>query len=332
MKIVRTIGEARAALAALPRPLGLVPTMGALHEGHLSLVDAARERCATVAASLFVNPTQFGPDEDVARYPRDERRDLALFAEHGVDLVFAPRPDDMYPQGFATLVHVGGPLTEAFEGAARARHFDGVATIVTKLLAVVAPDLAFFGQKDAQQLAVIRRLVADLDLPVEVVAVETVRAPDGLAMSSRNVYLDERERPVAARLYQALLAGRAAAAAGASPRDVAAAAAGVLAGDVAGGRVEAPALTDDAVLGTAGAAAGRPPRFALKYVAVVNADTFRQERTLGPRSLLVAAAHLGSTRLIDNVSLAPASPGEPQPVPKTSAYLAEDATAGKEGH
>jgi pantoate--beta-alanine ligase len=311
MKIVCTIGEARPALAALPRPLGLVPTMGALHEGHLSLVDAARERCATVVASLFVNPTQFGPDEDFARYPRDERRDLALFAEHGVDLVFAPRPDDMYPQGFATLVHVGGPLTEAFEGAARTGHFDGVTTVVTKLLTIVAPDMAFFGQKDAQQLAVIRRLVADLDLPVEVVAVETVREPDGLAMSSRNVYLNERERQVAARLHQALLAGSAAAA-GASPPDVVAAVAAALAGGGADGTA---------------ATAGGPPHFAVEYVAVVDAATFRKERILGPRSLLVVAAHLGTTRFIDNVSLAPASPGEPRPVPKTSAYLAKDATA-----
>jgi len=318
MKLVRTIGEARAALATLPRPLGLVPTMGALHEGHLSLVQAARERCATVATSLFVNPTQFVPSEDFTRYPRDEQRDLALFADHGVDLVFAPRADDMYAEGFATVVHIVGPLTEDFEGAARASHFDSVATIVTKLLMIVAPDLAFFGQKDAQQLAVIRRLVSDLDLPVEIVAVETVREPDGLAKSSRNAYLDEHERPMATRLYQALQAGRAAATRGAGPQEVAAAAAGALAGDGADG--------------TADTAAGGPPRFALEYVAVVDADTFCKERALGPRSLLVAAARLGTTRLIDNLSLAPALPSERPPVRKTSAYLAKDATAGKEDH
>ncbi len=311
VKPVRTIGEARTALAALPRPLGLVPTMGALHEGHLALVRAARERCATVAASLFVNPTQFGPGEDFARYPRDEQRDLALFAGHGVDLVFAPRADDMYPEGFATTVHVGGPLTEAFEGAARASHFDGVATIVTKLLTIVAPDLAFFGQKDAQQLAVIRRLVADLDLPVEIVAVETVREPDGLALSSRNVYLDESQRAGAPRLHEALLAGRAAATAGASPADVAAVVTTALA-------PATPAVSR--------------PGFAVKYVAVVDAATFRRERALGPRSLLVAAARLGTTRLIDNISLAVAAPGELQPISETGAYLTEDATAGKEGH
>ncbi len=211
MRVARTVEEARGTLATLPRPLGLVPTMGALHEGHLTLVRAARERCAAVAASLFVNPTQFGAGEDFARYPRDEARDLALFEEAGIDVVFAPAPDEMYATDASTTVHVEGPITESLEGVDRPGHFDGVATVVTKLLTVVAPDVAFFGQKDAQQLALIRRLARDLDLPVEVAAVPTVREPDGLAMSSRNAYLTPGQRAVAPDLYRALLAGRAAA-------------------------------------------------------------------------------------------------------------------------
>ena len=184
---------------------------------------------------------------------------------------------------------------EAFEGAARGSHFDGVATIVTKLLAIVAPDLAFFGQKDAQQLAVIRRLAADLDLPVEIVAVETVREPDGLAMSSRNVYLDERQRAEAARLHEALLAGRAAATCGSEPQDVAAAV--------------AAALADETADRTAGAPAGGRPRFELEYVGVVDPDTFVPVTTVANGTLIIVAARLGTTRLIDNVSLAGVSPG-----------------------
>jgi len=290
--VARTIAEARAALRELPRPLGFTPTMGALHEGHLSLVDAARARCAAVAASIFVNPTQFGRGEDLDAYPRDEGRDLGLFEGRGVDFVFAPDSAEMYPEGFATQVHVGGPLTESFEGASRPSHFDGVAVIVAKLLGVARPDVLFLGQKDAQQLAVVRRFVRDLDLPVEVAAVPTVREPDGLAMSSRNAYLTREQRAAAPDLYKALLAGAAAAAAGEPAAAVAA--------------VTAAALHVDPQ--------GQTP-FAVKYVAVVDADSFAQfHRTIGPRGLLVAAASLGSTRLIDNIPLTP------------SAYPAEDAT------
>ena len=197
MIVARTIAEARAALRDLPRPLGLVPTMGALHAGHLSLVEAAQARCARVAASVFVNPTQFGRGEDFEKYPRDEARDLRLLEEAGVVVVFAPTADEMYPEGFATCVHVGGALTESLEGASRPSHFDGVAVIVTKLLGVVQPDVLFLGQKDAQQLAVVRSFVGDLDLPVEVAGVPTLREPDGLAMSSRNVHLTADQRAVA---------------------------------------------------------------------------------------------------------------------------------------
>ena len=195
MIVARTIAEARATLRELPRPLGFTPTMGALHEGHLSLVDAARARCAAVAASIFVNPTQFGRGEDLEKYPRDERRDLALFEQRGVDVVFAPAADEMYPEGFATQVHVGGALTEHLEAASRPSHFDGVAVIVAKLLGVVQPDFLFLGQKDAQQLAVVRRFVRDLDLPVGVVAVPTTVAP-AAASACRHARPMPREAPL----------------------------------------------------------------------------------------------------------------------------------------
>jgi len=292
MIIARTIPEARASLRELPRPLGLTPTMGAIHEGHLSLVDAARARCATVAASLFVNPTQFGRGEDLEQYPRDEDRDFALFEERGVDVVFAPEADEMYPEGFATQVHVGGPLTEHFEAATRPSHFDGVAVIVAKLLGVVQPDVLFLGQKDAQQLALVRRFVRDLDLPVDVAAVPTVREPDGLAMSSRNAYLTPGQRAAAPDLHKALLAGAAAAESGEPADDVVAVTAMALLADP----------EDHMPLG-------------VEYIAVVDGVSFVQfHDTIGPRGVLIAAATLGSTRLIDNIPLT------------TSAYPAEDAT------
>ena len=321
MIVARTVAQAREALRELPRPLGLVPTMGALHAGHLSLVDAALARCASVAASVFVNPTQFGRGEDFDRYPRDETRDLRLLQEAGVAVVFAPEPDEMYPDGFATLVHVGGRLTESFEGAARPSHFDGVAVIVAKLLGVVRPDVLFLGEKDAQQLAVVRRLVRDLDLPVEVAGVPTLREPDGLAMSSRNVYLTPDERAVAPDVYRALLAGAAAAGApGAAAKDVVMAATAALL--LPAGRLD-PDEVDDAL---------SRPRFELDYLAVVDEQTFVPEGDLGPRSRLVVAARLGSTRLIDTIAVAvpaaasspTASPGAVSPV---SAYPAKDATA-----
>ena len=287
MIVARTIAEARAALRELPRPLGFVPTMGALHAGHLSLVDAAQSRCASVAASVFVNPTQFGRGEDFDTYPRDEARDLRLLEEAGVAVTFMPEADEVYPDGFATTVHVGGHLTEDFEGGSRPTHFDGVAVIVTKLLGVVQPDVLFLGEKDAQQLAVVRRFVRDLDLPVVVAGVPTLREPDGLAMSSRNIYLTPDERAVAPGLYRALLAGAAAA-------------------------HEPDAAAKDVV--AAATAALDPPHFRLDYHAVVDEDTFVPEDDLGPRSRLIVAARLGTTRLIDTISVA-------------SAYPAKDATA-----
>jgi pantoate--beta-alanine ligase len=308
--VTRTIAETRAALRSLPRPLGFTPTMGALHEGHLALVDAARTHCVSVAASVFVNPTQFGRGEDFASYPRDEARDFSLLEDRGVDLVFAPSPAEMYPDGFATAVHVSGPLTEGYEGASRPGHFDGMALVVSKLLDIVQPDALFLGEKDAQQLAVVRRFVGDLDLPVDVVGVTTVREPDGLAMSSRNAYLTAEQRAVAPNLYGALLAGRAAAGTpGATPKDVVVAATAAL--------LLPTVPLDDAERAAAlrGEAPPVAPHFDLDYLAIVDADTFQPESILGPRSLLIAAARLGATRLIDNVTLCP------------SAYPATDATA-----
>jgi pantoate--beta-alanine ligase len=302
MKLSRTIVGARESLAHLPRPLGLVPTMGALHAGHLALVSAARDRCAAVAASIFVNPTQFGAGEDFDQYPRNEERDLKVLAAAGVDLVFAPPPAEMYRPGAATTVNVSGPLTETLEGALRPDHLDGVATIVTKLLTIVAPDVAFFGEKDAQQLAVIRRFVADLDLPVEIVGVPTVREPDGLAMSSRNARLSDGERSAAANLYRALLAGQAAAAGAAQPGTGAPA----QPGDTAPAQPAAP-VTPATVITSVTAALAAEPRFAVEYVAVVDRDTFEQQQTLDARSLIVVAARLGTTRLIDNLPALPSS-------------------------
>ena len=352
MMVARTIAEARAALAALPRPLGLVPTMGALHEGHLALVTAARERCASVAASLFVNPTQFGAGEDFARYPRDEQRDFELFERTGVDVVFAPAAGEMYPAGASTTVRVAGPLTTKYEAEERPGHFDGVATVVVKLFNILRPDVAFFGEKDAQQVALIRRVVRDLDLPVEVAGVATVRQPDGLAMSSRNAYLTPEERAVAPDLYRALLSGRAAALEpGGTPKDAIVAAAMTLA------LPDRSLVTEeDRVRELKGQAPPGPPRIHIEYLDVVDADTFGQQRELTPRSLMIACGRLGLTRLLDNVSLAPAagipsgvvisrgraavgSPGivsaaDTHDLPTVNpegAYLDQDATQRKEG-
>jgi len=307
--VTRTIAETRAALAALPHPVGLAPTMGALHDGHLALVAAAARECATVVVSIFVNPTQFGPGEDLASYPRDEARDVALAAGAGATLVFAPAAAEMYRDGAATTVHVDGPLGDRCEAAQRPGHFDGVATIVTKLLTIVAPDRAYFGRKDAQQLAVVRRLAADLDLPVDIVPVATVRERDGLAMSSRNAYLTPAQRAKAPELYRALLAGRAVA--GRGPRAVVNE---VTARLVIGfpSRLEVAADPD----------VTRRPAFSVDYVAVVDPDSFAPVDDTAPgvppQSLIVAAARLGATRLLDNVAVGETTsstcpPDEPDP-------------------
>jgi len=330
VNVARTIAEARAVLADLPRPLGLVPTMGALHEGHLALVRAARGRCATVAASLFVNPTQFGPDEDFARYPRDEARDVELFEKTVVDVVFAPPAGEMYPAGACTTVRVSGPLTEKYEAAERPGHFDGVATVVVKLIDILRPNVAFFGEKDAQQLALIRRVARDLDLPVEVAGVPTVREPDGLAMSSRNAYLTPEQRAIAPDLYRALLAGRAAALKpGGTPKEA------IVAAAMSVAMPDRSLVTEqDRLRELKGEAPPEPPRIHIEYLDVVDADSFAQEREFGARSLMIACGRLGATRLLDNVPLSSVTADAPtlrtdvRPLPDatTSAYPARDAT------
>jgi pantoate--beta-alanine ligase len=280
-RLVRTKDELREALAPARRSgrtIGLVPTMGALHEGHLALLRAARQRCDVVVMSLFVNPTQFRPGEDLEAYPRDEARDLSLAEAERVDLVFAPETADVYPEGFATSVEVGGGLTAVLDGDPRRRgpaHFRGVTTVVAKLLNAVGPDVAFFGQKDAQQAVVLRRMIRDLDFPVEVVVVPTVREADGLAMSSRNAYLEPAERERAAALRRALGAAERAAKTGASS-------------------------TAEALEAARGelAAAGIEP----EYLEARDAESLEPVADFNGRPVLVAiAARIGKARLIDNV-------------------------------
>ena len=260
------------------KSVGLVPTMGALHAGHLSLVAAARGENDMVVVSVFVNPLQFGPTEDFDRYPRDWERDLTLLEEAEVDAVYRPSVEAMYPSDSSTRVHVAG-LTGSHEGAARPGHFDGVATVVTKLFTAVEPDRAYFGQKDAQQVAVVRRLVRDLDLGVDVRAVPTVREPDGLALSSRNVYLDAAERKAAASISAALRAAASAYAAGEHDH--------VRLRALIAARLALEPLVDP------------------EYVDLVDAATFQK-----PGTLAVIAARVGKTRLIDNHDVAKPFPGQ----------------------
>ena len=276
MEQAATIGALRAMLALAERPIGLVPTMGALHEGHLSLVRAARDDCATVVASIFVNPSQFAPGEDFERYPRNLEDDLAKLEREEVDYVFTPSVEEVYPPGFATTVSVAGPALP-LEGEARPGHFDGVATVVAKLLLQSLPDRAYFGRKDAQQVAVVRRLVRDLDIPTEVVMLPTVREADGLALSSRNAYLTPEERAAAPVLFRALSAAR----------------------DRFRAGQQRPA---DLEIGCRRMIEAEPLVAAIDYVAVVNADTMAPWDGDGP-CLLAAAIRIGSVRLIDNVVL-----------------------------
>jgi len=278
LRVFRTIRELREWRAALQGDVGLVPTMGYLHDGHLSLVREARRSNARVVATIFVNPAQFAPNEDLARYPRDEARDLELLRAEGVDAVFAPSVGEMYPEGFTTYVTVEG-LTDRLEGASRPTHFRGVTTIVLKLLDIVQPARAYFGQKDAQQLAVIRRMARDLDVPVEIAGLPIVREPDGLAMSSRNAYLTPPQRAAAPVLHRALAAARR------------------LFED--GGRdAEAIRQCVERVLAD-------EPLAAIDYVSVAAADTLEELRTIDRPALVSLAVRFGQTRLIDNVTLVP---------------------------
>jgi pantoate--beta-alanine ligase len=276
MRIVRTVEDVRAALAEprrAGRVIGLVPTMGAFHEGHLSLMRRARRECDVVVVWLFVNPAQFNEASDLQSYPRDEERDAAQARELGVDYLFAPPVEEVYPAAFATTVSVGG-ITEVLEGVHRGRaHFDGVTTVVTKMFNMVGPDVAYFGQKDAQQAVVIKRLVRDLNMPVRIEVCATVREPDGLAMSSRNVLLSARERERAAALHRALLAADRA---------------------VAEGMRDPAAVTERAGSELAGAA------IEPDYLALVSADTLAPVRRIEGDVLALVAARVGATRLIDN--------------------------------
>lgn len=281
MNTVRAVGELRVALDAARRAgstIGLVPTMGALHEGHLSLIRRARAECGFVVVSLFVNPAQFNEHADLEGYPRQEEQDRRLAAEAGADLLFAPSVEAVYPHGFATSVEVLG-ITDRLEGAVRgSEHFRGVTTVVTKLLNMTQPDVAYFGQKDAQQVVVIRRLVQDLDIPVRIEACPTVREPDGLAMSSRNAHLSAEERARAVALHRALRAAQA------------------LADD--GER------SSEALLAGARAAMERSA-VEPEYVALVDPATLEPVDRLAAPALLAIAARVGATRLIDNAVLQP---------------------------
>ena len=278
MRTFDSIAAFRKARAGF-KEIGLVPTMGFLHEGHLSLVRRAKAECGAVAVTIFVNPTQFNRADDLEKYPRDLDRDLALLAEAGADLVFSPGAEEIYPKGFSAQVLVGG-VTEGLEGAARPGHFAGVATVVLKLLNIAQPTRAYFGQKDAQQAAVIRKMVRDLDVPVEIAVAETVREADGLALSSRNVRLTPEARAAAPVLRQALLAGEAM----------------IKAGETDANKVRA--------------AIRRPieaePQAKIDYVSAADAQTLKEAEMIDGPALLSLAVFFGEVRLIDNLTADPA--------------------------
>jgi pantoate--beta-alanine ligase len=273
LRTVDSIAEVRSLLAKAPRPVGLVPTMGALHAGHGRLIEAARRESATVAVSIFVNPSQFNQSEDYLRYPRPLETDLAFCAAHGVDVVFAPSVEEMYPQPQLAWVEVTR-VADHMEGRFRPGHFRGVATVVLKLFQIAKPERTYFGEKDAQQLAVVRRMVKDLNVPVEVRGVETVREPDGLALSSRNQHLSAEERAIAPRIYAAL-------------RDAAEL--------IAAGETGAEAVRRWAL-----AMWAEEPRMRVEYLEIADEDMQPVEHITGPVRV-AAAVWVGRTRLIDNV-------------------------------
>ena len=276
MRVINAVPETSQVCLEAPRPLGLVPTMGALHEGHLSLVRRARADNATVVASIFVNPTQFGVHEDLSSYPRDLDVDLAKLEREGVDLVFAPPRQEIYPPGFSTHVDVG-PVAERLEGASRPGHFRGVATVVCKLLAIVRPDRAYFGQKDAQQCLVVQRLNDDLNLGAEIVVLPTVRDADGLALSSRNGYLGTEDRKAALVLYRSLRR--------------------------ASELYESGVRDADQIQDRMRALIDAEPRAEIDYVSVADADTLDELDTVDRPALVSLAVRIGAVRLIDNTRL-----------------------------
>ena len=283
MQTIRQLDLLRSAIAefrAEGARIALVPTMGALHAGHMALIEAAKRPGTRVVASIFVNPKQFGPNEDLARYPRKEQADSRMLAAAGCDLLWMPPVEAMYPEGFATNISVSG-VSDGLDGAARPGHFDGVATVVAKLFNQVRPDIAWFGEKDFQQLAVIRRMAIDLDVGIEIAGIPTQREDDGLALSSRNAYLAEDERARAVALPRAL---------------------GIAARDIGkGGDAEAALATARASLAAAG--------FELDYVTLVDAETLVEGGDPARPRRLLAAARMGATRLIDNVAVEPIDQG-----------------------
>ena len=274
MKVVETIADLKSSRLKLAEPVGFVPTMGYLHEGHLVLVRRAKAENSSVVVSIFVNPTQFGPQEDFNNYPRDPQRDLVMLEKEGVDIVFMPLVEEMYPPHFDNWVEVGR-ITERLEGAARPGHFRGVATVVAKLFNIVQPDRAYFGQKDAQQLLVIRKMVTDLDMNLEVIAVPTVREPDGLAMSSRNIYLNPEERKQAAVLYQALTLAQKLYSEGEK--------------DAQTIRQQMTELIQ------------KQPLANIDYISIADAETLDELDKVRPPALVSLAVRIGKTRLIDNI-------------------------------
>jgi pantoate--beta-alanine ligase len=279
MLVLKTIAEAREVCAqfrAAGKTLGLVPTMGALHPGHLSLVRVAQQSCDAVAVSIFVNPTQFGPKEDFASYPRVFEQDCQTLEAAGVDVVFAPSVEEMYPRGATTFVEVEG-LSDRLDGASRPGHFRGVATVVAKLFHIFSPDVAFFGQKDAAQVAVLRRMVRDLLFAVELKVCPTMREPDGLAMSSRNRNLSEGERRQALILYHALSAVEK--------------------------RFQRGEMDSDQLIGEAQRVLTEEPGVQVEYFRIVDEETLEDVSRAGPGSLVAVAARVGATRLIDNLLL-----------------------------
>jgi pantoate--beta-alanine ligase len=282
VQIVRTPGSARAIARTLARPVGLVPTMGALHAGHISLVERARAENASVVASIFVNPLQFGPNEDFAKYPRSFDRDVEMLARAGVDLLYAPAVERMYPPNFAATIDVGA-VASSFEGVRRPGHFSGVATVVAKLLHAIEPTSLYLGQKDVQQTAVLRAMLRDLDMATNAVVVPTLRDVDGLALSSRNVYLSAAERAAAPSLYRALTAVVAAIERGETD------AASVLAS--ARALLEEPLVWD--------------------YVAVIDPETFVECEPLRRSAVAIGVARAGSVRLLDNVTIPSAAGVDP---------------------
>jgi pantoate--beta-alanine ligase len=274
VKVLKTINGIKQLRLKLPEPVGFVPTMGYLHEGHLVLVRRAKAENSSVVVSIFVNPTQFGPHEDFDKYPRDPKRDLAMLEKEGVDLVFMPSVAEMYPPQFNSWVEVG-KISERLEGASRPGHFRGVATVVAKLFNIVQPDRAYFGQKDAQQLVVIKKIVADLNMNLEVVAVPTVREPDGLAMSSRNIYLNPAERKAAVVLYQALS----------------------LAQKLwSQGEKDAQAIRQKMT-----GLIQKQPLANIEYISIADAETLDELDIVKPPAIVSLAVKIGKTRLIDNV-------------------------------